>query len=52
VEIVLLIGKSGVSQSADDSLSFINGFKVGIDLTEENEEKYYQNNRGEMVPLK
>ena len=28
VEIVLLIGKSGVSQSADDSISFINGFTV------------------------
>ena len=36
VEIVLLIGKSGVSQSADDSLSFINGFTVGIDLTDRN----------------
>ena len=36
MEIVLLIGKSGVSQSADDSLSFINGFTVGIDLTDRN----------------
>ena len=36
VEIVLLIGKSGVSQSADDSSSFINGFTVGIDLTDRN----------------
>ena len=36
VEIVLLIGKSGVSQSKDDSLSFINGFTVGIDLTDRN----------------
>ena len=36
VEIVLLIGKSGVSQSVDDSLSFINGFTIGIDLTDRN----------------
>ena len=36
MEIVLLIGKSGVSQSGDDSLSFINGFTVGIDLTDRN----------------
>ena len=36
MEIVLLIGKSGVSQSADDSLSFINGFTVGIDLRDRN----------------
>ena len=36
VEIVLLIGKSGISQSVDDSLSFINGFTIGIDLTDRN----------------
>ena len=36
MEIVLLIGKSGVSQSVDDSLSFINGFTIGIDLTDRN----------------
>ena len=36
VEIVLLIGKSGVSQSVGDSLSFINGFTIGIDLTDRN----------------
>ena len=36
MEIVLLIGKSGVSQSKDDSSSFINGFTVGIDLTDRN----------------
>ena len=36
VEIVLLIGKSGVSQSIGDSLSFINGFPIGIDLTDRN----------------
>lgn len=36
VEIVLLIGKSGISQSVDDSLCFINGFTIGIDLTDRN----------------
>ena len=36
MEIVLLIGKNGVSQSADDSSSFINGFTVGIDLRDRN----------------
>jgi acylpyruvate hydrolase len=36
VEIVLLIGKSGVSKSIGDSLSFINGFTIGIDLTDRN----------------
>lgn len=36
VEIILLIGKNGISKSINDSQSFINGFTVGIDLTDRN----------------
>ena len=39
VEIVLLVGKSGISTSIKDALSFIGGYTVGIDLTKRN----YQN---------
>ena len=39
VEIVLLVGKSGISGSIEDSLSFIDGYSLGIDLTD----REYQN---------
>jgi len=39
VEIVLLVGKSGISESIEDSSSFINGYSLGIDLTD----REYQN---------
>ena len=39
VEIVLLVGKSGISESIEDSLSFVDGYSLGIDLTD----REYQN---------
>ena len=39
VEIVLLVGKSGISESIEDSPSFIDGYSLGIDLTD----REYQN---------
>ena len=39
VEIVLLVGKDGVGTSLEDSLSFIDGYAIGIDLTD----REYQN---------
>jgi len=39
VEIVLLVGKSGISKSIEDSPSFIDGYSLGIDLTD----REYQN---------
>ena len=39
VEIVLLIGRSGTGKSLEDALSFIDGYAIGIDLTD----RAYQN---------
>ena len=39
VEIVLLVGKDGVGTSLEDSQSFIDGYTIGIDLTD----REYQN---------
>ena len=39
VEIVLLVGKDGVGTSLQDSRSFIDGYAIGIDLTD----REYQN---------
>jgi 2-keto-4-pentenoate hydratase/2-oxohepta-3-ene-1,7-dioic acid hydratase (catechol pathway) len=39
VEIVLLVGKGGISESIEDSPSFISGYSLGIDLTD----REYQN---------
>ena len=39
VEIVLLVGKSGISESIEDSWSFVDGYSLGIDLTD----REYQN---------
>ena len=39
VEIVLLVGKDGVGTSLEDSISFIDGYAIGIDLTD----REYQN---------
>ena len=39
VEIVLLIGRDGTGKSLEDALSFIDGYAIGIDLTD----REYQN---------
>jgi 2-keto-4-pentenoate hydratase/2-oxohepta-3-ene-1,7-dioic acid hydratase in catechol pathway len=45
VEIVLLIGKSGISTSTQDSMSFIGGYSLGIDLTKRNYQTQLKNDK-------
>lgn len=45
VEIVLLVGKSGTSTSIQDSMSFVSGYTIGIDLTKRNYQTQLKNNK-------
>ena len=45
VEIVLLVGKSGTSTSIQDSMSFVSGYTIGIDLTKRNYQTQLKNDK-------
>jgi len=45
VEIVLLVGKSGTSTSIQDSISFVSGYTIGIDLTKRNYQTQLKNDK-------
>lgn len=45
VEVVLLIGKNGTSASIKDSMSFISGYTIGIDLTKRNYQTQLKNDK-------
>ena len=45
VEIVLLVGKSGTSTSIQDSMSFVSGYTIGVDLTKRNYQTQLKNDK-------
>lgn len=45
VEVVLLIGKNGTSASIKDSMSFVSGYTIGIDLTKRNYQTQLKNDK-------
>ena len=45
VEVVLLIGKNGTSTSIQDSMSFVSGYTIGIDLTKRNYQTQLKNDK-------
>ena len=45
VEVVLLIGKNSTSTSIQDSMSFVSGYTIGIDLTKRNYQTQLKNDK-------